>query len=90
MRMSAEDESPENKQVSFQDKTAIQLINDGADGVAAIRIFDSEASPMASNSAAADVVAGNLTQYLPTAPSIAAGHRRSLVNQPHRRAALFG
>ncbi len=49
------------------------LMNDGADRVAAISIFDSEASAMASNSAAAGFVAENLTQYLPTAPAISAG-----------------
>ena len=49
------------------------LMNDGADQVAAISIFDSESSAIASTSAAADFVAENLTQYLPTAPSVAAG-----------------
>ena len=49
------------------------LMNDGADRVAAISIFDSEASAMTSNEAAADFVAENLTQYLPNAPSITAG-----------------
>ncbi len=49
------------------------LMHDGADQLAAISIFDSETSAMASNSAAADFVAENLTQYLPTAPSITAG-----------------
>lgn len=49
------------------------LMNDGADAVAAISIFDSEASAIASNEKARDFVAENLTQYLPNAPSITAG-----------------
>ena len=49
------------------------LMHDSAGQVAALSIFDNEASALASNDAAADFVAENLTQYLPTAPSITAG-----------------
>ena len=49
------------------------LMTDGADQVAAISIFDSEAAALASNAAAADFVAENLTQYLPNDPVIASG-----------------
>lgn len=49
------------------------LMDDGADRVAAISIFDSEDSARTSNAAAADFVAENLTQYLPNDPSVAAG-----------------
>ncbi len=49
------------------------LMTDGADTVAAISIFDSERSALASNIAAADFVAENLTQYLPSDPSVTAG-----------------
>ena len=49
------------------------LMNNGAGTLAAISIFDSEASAMASNSAAADFVAENLAAFLPNAPSITSG-----------------
>ena len=49
------------------------LINDGADQVVAISIFDSEASAQSSNAKAADFVAENLTRFLPNDPSITAG-----------------
>ena len=49
------------------------LMNDGADQVSAVSIFDSEATVMASNEAAREFVAENLTRFLPNAPSITAG-----------------
>ncbi len=49
------------------------LMNNGAGAVAAISIFDTEASALASNEKARDFVAENLTAYLPNNPSIASG-----------------
>jgi len=49
------------------------LMHDSADQLAALSIFDSEASAIASNKSATDFVAENLTQYLPNDPSITAG-----------------
>lgn len=49
------------------------LMNDGAETVTAISIFDSEASSLASNENAREFVAENLTAYLPSAPAIVSG-----------------
>ncbi len=49
------------------------LMNDGAGTLAAISIFDSESSAQASNEAARDFVAENLSAYLPELPSITSG-----------------
>jgi len=49
------------------------LMNDGAGLVAAISIFDTEASALNSNERARDFVAENLAAYLPNAPQIASG-----------------
>lgn len=49
------------------------LTNDGADALAAISIFDTEASALASNEKARDFVTENLTAYLPKAPLITSG-----------------
>ncbi len=49
------------------------LMNNGAGALATICIFDSENSAQASNEAARDFVAENLTAYLPEAPSITSG-----------------
>lgn len=49
------------------------LMNDGAGAVAAVSIFDSEASAQASNEKARDFVAENLAAFLPNAPQITSG-----------------
>ena len=49
------------------------LMHDGAGALAAISIFDSETSALASNEQARDFVAENLTAFLPNDPSIIAG-----------------
>ena len=49
------------------------LMNNGAGAVAAISIFDSEASAQASNEKARDFVAENLSAYLPNNPTITSG-----------------
>ncbi len=49
------------------------LMDNGAGALAAISIFDSEASALASNEKARDFVTENLTAYLPNDPSITSG-----------------
>ncbi len=49
------------------------LMNTGAGEVAAVSIFDTEASAMASNEKASDFVAEHLTAFLPNAPLAASG-----------------
>lgn len=49
------------------------LMNNGAGAVAAVSIFDTEASALASNEKARDFVADYLTAYLPEAPLITSG-----------------
>ena len=49
------------------------LMNNGAGAVAAISIFDTEESALASNEKARDFVAENLTAYLPNNPAITSG-----------------
>ena len=49
------------------------LLHDGDETLGAVSIFDSEASALASNEAAADFVAENLTAYLPSSPVIVNG-----------------
>lgn len=49
------------------------LMNNGAGTVAAISLFDTEASALASNEKARDFVAENLAAFLPTAPLITSG-----------------
>lgn len=49
------------------------LLHDSEGGLGAVSIFDSEASALASNEAAADFVAENLTAFLPNAPQITSG-----------------
>lgn len=49
------------------------LMNNGAGAVAAVSIFDSEASALASNEKARDFVAENLTAFLPNNPSVSSG-----------------
>ena len=52
---------------------AYMLLDDGAGGLAAISMFESEASALASNEQARDFVAENLTSYLPNDPDINSG-----------------
>ena len=52
---------------------AYMLANDGAGGVAAISMFESEESALASNEQARDFVAENLASYLPNDPQISSG-----------------
>ena len=49
------------------------LMNNGAGAVAAVSIFDTEASAQASNEKARDFVAENLIAYLPSNPSVTSG-----------------
>ena len=49
------------------------LMNDGGGNLAAISIFDSEDSALASNEKARDFVAESLTAFLPNAPSVTSG-----------------
>lgn len=49
------------------------LMHDGLGALAAVSLFDSEASALASNENASDFVAENLTAYLPNDPLIAGG-----------------
>ena len=49
------------------------VMNDGAGALAAVSIFDSEASALASNQHAREFVAENLTAHLPNDPSIVSG-----------------
>ena len=49
------------------------LMHDGAGQLAAVSIFDSESSALASNEKARDFVAENLSAFLPNAPSITSG-----------------
>ncbi len=49
------------------------LMDDGAGTLAALSIYDSEASALASNEKARDFVAENLAAFLPNAPSIISG-----------------
>ena len=49
------------------------LMNNGAGTLGAISIFDSEASALASNERARDVVAEYLTAFLPSSPTIVSG-----------------
>ncbi len=52
---------------------AYYLMTDGADTLAAISIFDSEAEALASNDAAREFVGENLAEYLPESPAISSG-----------------
>ena len=52
---------------------AYMLLDDGAGGLVAISMFESEASALASNEQARDFVAENLTSYLPNNPDINSG-----------------
>ena len=52
---------------------AYLLLDDGAGGLAAVSMFESEASALASNEQARDFVAENLTSYLPSDPDINSG-----------------